>query len=323
MRRLLREPLLHFLALAVLLLAGQAFLGPALSAVGIRGTVHVTAADVQRLRAEWRRKNGRPPDAETLRGLIDTYVDDQLLLHEARRLGLHRSDPVVRQWLIRSMRFANPDTSADDAALLDKAHAMGLAGHDPVVRRRLLARMRQRIKSRAQVTEDELDAYLETHRDRFALARRYRFRQVFFSRDKRGTQARRDAAAALSRLRGARPPDPGQLGDAFQLGARFPSATRSDIKRRFGAAFAERVSRAPIDAWIGPVTSAYGLHLLRVAAVSAGGQPTQAAMRPRAVARLYRKQENDRLRMALTRLREHYRIRIDAGPSVSAGAAAP
>lgn len=312
MQRLVREPLLHFAALGLLLLAGRALIAPAIGAMTSPGTVHVTAADVDRLRAQWRQKTGHAADDEELRGLIRDYVDDQLLFQEAKRLDLQHSDPVVRRRLIRNLRFADPDTDADDDALLKAAYAMGMVDRDPVVRRRLIERMRQRIESTARVSEDQVTTYLAAHRADLSLAKRYRFRQLFFSRDERGARARQAAVQALSRLRGAHPPAIGRMGDPFQLGQRFTAVTRDDIERRFGAAFAARVVQAPVGRWVGPVSSVYGMHLIRVDAVRDGGQAPEAAVRPRAVARLYRTQERARLQAALARLRDRYRIVIDA-----------
>lgn len=307
MRRLLREPLLHFLALGGLLLVARAVFMPAIAAALHPTVIRITAGDLSELRTRWREQTGDAPNAKAMRSLVRHSVDKQLLFNEAKRLGLERSDTVVRQRLIRNMRFADPASKADDATLLKTAYVMGMADHDPVVQQRLVEVMRQRIESRAEVTEAQLDAYISAHRARYALAPRYSFRQMFF---KRGPEAAAQAEHALLRLRSDTQASSTQMGDAFMSGTSYRNISGADIERRFGAAFATQIEQARPGRWVGPVATVYGQHLIKVEAVTPGGLPADNVVRPRALSDLYNAREQARLKAELQRLRGRYRIVI-------------
>lgn len=315
MRVLIREPLVHFLLLGVLLLAGRDAVVPEIRAWLDPPAIRVTGADIDGLRSQWRRETGRPPDAAELRALVRSHVDEEILFREARRRGLHEGDPVVRRRLVRNLRFADPDTAADDGELLRTAYAMGMDERDPVVRRRLAQVMRHRIEGRVRVTEAEARAYHRNHEDAFASGPRYRFRQRFFA-------AGREAAAqaALDRLRAA--PEADVPDDPFLLGERFDGLTVGEVERRFGAAFARLVETAPPGTWAGPVVSPYGRHLVHVEAVERGRRADYADVRPRVTSAVYAEHERRALRAALTRLRQRYRIEIEDPAVERAGLAA-
>src|SRR5215510_6858328 len=113
MKRWLKEPLFHFL------LIGFAVFG--LNAVfasrreggrsGDRDIV-VTSGRIQSLEETFRRLWGRPPSADELKGLVNDYVRDEVLMREAVALGLDRDDAVVRRRLAQKMEFLSEDAAA-------------------------------------------------------------------------------------------------------------------------------------------------------------------------------------------------------------------
>ncbi len=106
--RLLREPLLHFVAFGVAVFALQAALGEEADEASVeRADIVVddgVRADLDRQLA---RTLGRPPTADELAAAIDRWVTTEVMVREARRLGLDRDDPVVRDRLARKMAFVN------------------------------------------------------------------------------------------------------------------------------------------------------------------------------------------------------------------------
>jgi peptidyl-prolyl cis-trans isomerase C len=116
-RGLLREPLLHFLALAVVVFAVRHLLEPTpLSRVELDRTA------VAALRLEHEKKRGAPPTAEEERALIEAHVEHELLYREALALGLDRGDVIVRRRLIQKMQLLLDGDDAD-APGLDEARA--------------------------------------------------------------------------------------------------------------------------------------------------------------------------------------------------------
>lgn len=92
-RRLLREPLLHFLllGLALFLLYGRV-------AIGDDGDrIIVSQAQVEDLAAQHQKLWGRPPTPAELNGLVETFVRDEILYREGVALGLDQDDAVVKR----------------------------------------------------------------------------------------------------------------------------------------------------------------------------------------------------------------------------------
>lgn len=103
LRRLVREPLIHFVALGALIFAADRWRnGPASD----HRTVRVDASLVRGARAELQRRNGRAPTEGELREMLQGYVDDEVLYREALALGLERGDPIVRRRLVQKMDLA-------------------------------------------------------------------------------------------------------------------------------------------------------------------------------------------------------------------------
>lgn len=160
-RRLLREPMLHFVVLGGLFFLIWWSTHPAAQRDETR--IVVAPADVQRLRALAARQWGHAPDPKDTRALVDAYVREEILYREALASGLDRDDVVIRRRLVQKM---------DSLAQSDLS----------------------------EPTPAELEAYWKSHAADYALGTRIRMEQIFFSADLRGKKAPADAAAALATL---------------------------------------------------------------------------------------------------------------------------
>lgn len=227
----LRQPLLHFALIGALLFVADARLGASAS------------------------------------GPVPGLSDEELLVREARALGLHRRDPIVRRRLVRNMRFVSGAAGASDEELFAEALELGMDRTDPVVRRRLAQARILAVHAVARAeepSEAELAAYLERHAERFAAPARLRLSQLFLSRDRRGAALAADAATLLQKLvaHGAGPEAGPELGDPLPLPRQLPSSSRVELEGLLGASFARAVFALEAGQWQGPVESSYGLHLV-------------------------------------------------------------
>lgn len=265
--RLARLPAVHFLALGGLLLA-----------------------------AERAVERGQPRAAPS---------DEQLLVAEAMALGVDRSDDAVRTRLARLGRFVGEDQGSE-AAVLAEARRLGIDRSDVVVKRHLAGMMRLaagHLRPSEGPTEADLRDYLHGHADEFAVPPRLRFTHVYLDR----AHGEADAMRLLARLRDGRvPPErAAALGDAFLGGASVGPATVGEIDRRFGPGFGAAVAAAEPGAWVGPVRSSYGLHLVHVVERLPGGLPRLDEVRGRVLHRWLRERGAGRAdeRMAALRAR--------------------
>lgn len=114
-RRVAREPLVHFLLIGAVLFAGL------LAARSLhRPVVQIDAQDLNQLASYWEIQMQRAPSKAELRSIIHDRIDEELLAREALRLGLDKGDMIIRRRLAQKMAFATDDTAATeptDAAL--------------------------------------------------------------------------------------------------------------------------------------------------------------------------------------------------------------
>src|SRR5215208_1621964 len=103
--RLLKEPLLHFLALGALLFAVHTALDPGQEAATSAPVVRISAADAEWLRMMWTRQWRRPPTNTELTGLVADHLKEEVLAREAKALELDVGDTVVRRRLAQKMAF--------------------------------------------------------------------------------------------------------------------------------------------------------------------------------------------------------------------------
>jgi parvulin-like peptidyl-prolyl isomerase len=115
----------------------------------------------------------------------------------------------------------------------------------------------------ADVTDADLQAWLDANTARYSHPARYDLRQIFFSTE-RGANLQRDVAAALDELERSPDADWSALGDATLLPAALSGTTEGDIAAQFGEAYSAQLSTLPTGRWLGPVPSAYGAHIVRV-----------------------------------------------------------
>ncbi len=226
-RRALREPLLHFLALGLALFLLHGWMNPAGSGSG--ETVIITAGRVQQLAATFALMHQREPTRDELDDLIDEAVREEILYREALALGLDQDDTIVRRRLRQKMEFVSEDVAAV-----------------------------------AEPTDAQLQAYLDAHPETYRRETRYSFRHVFVDPMRRGAALDADVAEILATLQTPAPADIATLGDPFLLARQFDALPAAELVRLFGAPFEAALQTLPPGTWTGPVPSGYGLHLVEL-----------------------------------------------------------
>lgn len=105
MRRILAEPLVHFLLLGAALFALSAVLGngPSGRPSGDGATIVVDGAVTDRLAETFQGAWGRAPDPDDLEAMVQAHITDEVLVREARARGLDHGDWVIRQRLREKM----------------------------------------------------------------------------------------------------------------------------------------------------------------------------------------------------------------------------
>ena len=230
LKRLLREPLVHFLLLGAALFAASRWVKPTDRTPTNRQIV-MTLDDLRQLQIGFAAQWQRPPTEQEMLGLIESRIKEEILYREALAMGLDKDDTIVRRRMAQKMEFLAEDVSVS---------------HEP--------------------TTDELRAYFDKNRKMFVQPARVTFRLLYFSPDKRGRDAWSDANRALAKLSGKSASWAGAaaLGDPFMFQDYLADRTPEQIAKDFGPAFAKSLFVQKPGAWTGPIESGYGWHLVYV-----------------------------------------------------------
>jgi hypothetical protein len=199
--KLLREPLVHFLAIGLLLFGLYALVAPA-DTGGER--VVISPAMIADLKASHEKLWGRPPTATELDGLITNRVNDEILYREGLAMGLDRDDAVIKRRVRQKYELIAEEENS------------------------------------AAPTEADLAAYLKANPDRFRSAPIVGFTQVMIRAEGTGPEVEARAAALKTALdRGADPATAGRA--TLLPGRVDPMAldlVARDFGERFAAALA-------------------------------------------------------------------------------------
>ena len=244
MKRLLREPFLHFLLIGGALFTVYAMLNGARPPSVASARIEIAKGEVDQLRQAWQMQWKRPPTTDELDGLIAGEIRERILSIEAMRLGLDQDDPIVRRRLAQKLEFL-----LQDVATLQEP------------------------------TDVELAAYFAKNRSSYTVPARLTFSHIYFSATKH-TDAEQNAKSALLQLRQDNvQAEATAFGDPFLLDGEVQDKPLSEIEQMFGREFSVAVAALATGDWQGPVRSTYGWHLVKVTTRKEASLPTLVEVR--------------------------------------------
>ena len=280
-----------------------------------RATLEIPRSEIADSISAYETQIGRPATDEEKRGLEDQIIESALWLAQARALGLHRSDSVVRRRLIQNMRFLDEAGTLEEDALVDRAFELGLDSSDDVVRRRLIDRvqalLRAGIRSRTPA-ESDLRRYYSENADRWSQPALLDLSHIYFSRDKRRESTQKDADALLQVLieQDTFSETAIQSGDPFLSGHRLRNVSSRQIGARLGPEFEAGTQNAETGRWIGPVESTFGSHLIWIHQRVPERIPDFEEIRSRIREHWFEEETRHALRREIDRYRLNVEIRI-------------
>jgi hypothetical protein len=276
LRRLFREPLIHFLLIGFGLFLIYGLFTTAGSPSG-SSRIELSVEDLNQLQVTWLAQWKRPPTDEEMRGLIDNRVQQEILYREALALGLDQNDEIIKRRLAQKMEFLAEDVSA-------------IRAPEP----------------------EELKAWFEKNEAQFALPGHITFRHLYFSPDKRGQQAQRDSEQALQII-SEKKIDPSidtRFGDRFVDQNYFVDCSSQQVSKVFGRAFADSLFKLKAsEAWQGPVESGLGWHLIRLETITPVRVPSFEEIDPAEVKSAWTTAKREETkRKAFADIRQRYEI---------------
>ncbi len=278
MKKWYKEPLLHFLIIGALIFVVFSVVNKDEITVSDNKIV-ITAAEIERLSANWSKKWNRQPTEIELKGLVNSYIKEEVYYREALALGLDQNDTILRRRLMQKMEFLSND----------------------------LAELNQ-------PDESALNTYFLDNQERYELPARVSFTHIYFSLDKRGAKAFEDAKNVLSQLDALSAPE---KGDSFMMQYDFVQETPFEVERLFGKSFTEQLFKSEINTWQGPIESGYGLHLVRISEKIDSWMPELASVIDKVRTDLMFKRRQKMNKEIYERFKERYEIVIEDMPKQS------
>lgn len=129
--RILKEPLFHFILIGVAIFGWFQVVSPETDGVADVEQITIDTDDVALLNTRFEASRKRAPNKVEMQALIDALIREEVLVREARNLGLDRGDQVIRARLAQKMDFLTSaiasSATPEDAVLqafLDKNAAL-------------------------------------------------------------------------------------------------------------------------------------------------------------------------------------------------------
>ncbi len=176
------------------------------------------------MRQEARRDGGGRSAARVRSDVVVRLIEDELLIREARRLGLDQEDHILRQRLVQKALFLAEDLGGAARA----------------------------------ATDEELREFYAAHRADYA-EERLTYTHVF-AHDRAQLAALREQVLAYS---AAHPESEPPFGEPLPV-ARRAETTAAALEREWGEGFVAAVRALPLGAWSEPLPSRRGFHLVLV-----------------------------------------------------------
>ncbi|CAB1076027.1 hypothetical protein D1AOALGA4SA_3829 [Olavius algarvensis Delta 1 endosymbiont] len=187
-------------------------------------TIVITPERIRQITGEFDRVWNRTPTEEELDHLIEEEIRSEVYYRDALALGLDRNDTVVRRRLRQKMEFLT------DTGIYLQEPAAG-----------------------------ELESYFTANVQAYRSEPRLAFEQIYLGE----SPATAIVSQTLKTLVSEPATDPTTLGQRTLLPAQLKLSPPGAIDSVFGRGFYRQIAELAPGTWGGPVTSVYGVHLVR------------------------------------------------------------
>ena len=300
MKKILRDPLVHFLLFGAALFVLFEFVASDDAAydskvIDVDRDALLTFVQFRRraFEAEAAAEMLDNMSEEELGRLVDDYVREEALHREAIALGVDKNDYVIKRRMIQSVEFITDGF----------------------------------ITAAVEVTDEDVARYFDANRDDYYIAPYATFTHVFVSNDNRTPdEVRERADAILEQLNraGAQFSGAPRYGDRFPYFVNYVERDPRFVASHFGRNMAEGIfSLEPSDsAWRGPFESGFGMHLVMLTRKADGRYPEPAEVEDAVRNDAEREAIAEKKKQAIEAIVDTYEVRV-ALERLAAGEAGP
>lgn len=283
--RILREPLLHFVVIGVVIYSLMNSLAPSGVSMNER-RIEISPSDLvsfmqqrdQVFDAELYTKKYNAMSATQQQAMARQYAEQEVLYREAKSLGLDQNDEVLRRRLIQKLKY----------------FLEGL------------------IQAQSQPGAAELQQFYDANKQDYLVPATATFTHLFFKQE--GADPASAMARAEQALEGlvADKESYAVNSDSFPYHRNYVKKSAAQVARHFGNEFATSLFELSpqASAWQGPVISAYGAHLVQISQMQAAYYPAWEAIADKLLRDLQRSQFAAAQQAQINQLVDQYQIEL-------------
>jgi hypothetical protein len=272
MKKLLKEPFLHFIIIGAVLFA---FYGLVNKDKSLKDTIVINDFDINNLISTWEMQWKRAPTEEELQKLVDLNIKQEVFYQEALKMNLDHNDEIIKRRLAQKMQFLSND-----------------------------------IASMVQPTTEDLQDYLNLNKEKYLTPYIYSVYQIIFSSDNREDPLK-DAVHVLKQFPDATIDEMKSKGDKLPFNYQFIDISADDLGSQLGSKFSEALVNQVLNKWTGPLQSGFGYHLVYITEKKEPQLPDLQAIK-REVTRDYEYDYQNHLDENIYKeLKKQYTIQID------------
>jgi len=235
MKNILRQPLFHFLCIGALLFG--LFEAVNTSETDLNDII-IDQSDLERLLNTWEMQWKRKPTKEELTNLLESNIKQEVFYLEALQMNLDHNDEIIKRRLSQKMEFLSND-----------------------------------LASITKPTDNELKAYFEAHVDKYLTPPLYSFYQIPFTLDGSGRDYFKKAENVLKNNQNTTFELMKTKGDRLTFPYEYLGASSQELAQQLGSDFPNALKTARTNAWVGPINSGFGAHLVFITNKEAPRKP--------------------------------------------------
>jgi hypothetical protein len=227
-KKLIKEPFIHFILIGGLLFALYQLFGN--KSEQYNNTIEISELDIKRATDAWQERWSRLPSDSELKNVIEQQVREEVFYREALALDLGKNDPVIKRRLSEKMIFIANDLLVPE-----------------------------------QATDQQLTDFMQQHPHKFSKPLLISFKQFYFNPDLHSSDLSNELERVKFTLNSnTQDTSSTVLSDDFNGESEYTSMPLYQVARHFGQKFTAEIETLPVGTWSGPIASGYGMHIIKV-----------------------------------------------------------
>ena len=273
MKKIVREPLFHFLLIGAFLFLLFHLINN--SQQNSKEEIIIDTNELKGLTAKWEMQWKREPTQEELSNLILQNVRQEVFYQEALKMNLDHNDEIIKRRLSQKMEFLSND-----------------------------------LANLTQPNDAELETYFQEHSEKYMLPYSYSLYQLVFTYDnhKNPVEALKTVMEVSNELSIQ---DLQNKGDQLPFPYHFKTTNSDALASQLGTVFSDNLENLELNKWVGPVSSGFGEHMVYITQRIAPRLPDLSSVKT-LVLRDYQYEKQKEVNDAIFKtLKKNYRVSFD------------